>query len=117
MIQRVPLFCTILLTIVLLLGFVPCAAQPMVQPILPVPNPCPRPAAGTVVMNPPSLFSSNGVLNVGFSYQHTFDGAGRELFCFMTPDGFQSPTLHVNPGDQLMITVTNNLPREGVPWQ
>jgi FtsP/CotA-like multicopper oxidase with cupredoxin domain len=64
-----------------------------------------------VVTNPPSLFSSNGLLNVRFSYQHIFDAAGRELFCFMTPDGLQNPTLHVNPGDQLMITVTNNLPK------
>jgi FtsP/CotA-like multicopper oxidase with cupredoxin domain len=28
----------------------------------------------------------------------------------MTPDGLQNPTLHVKPGDHLMITVTNNLP-------
>jgi hypothetical protein len=63
-----------------------------------------------VVANPPSLFSSNGVLAVRFSYQHVFDFANRELFCFMTPDGLQNPTLHVNPGDHLIITVTNNLP-------
>jgi FtsP/CotA-like multicopper oxidase with cupredoxin domain len=62
------------------------------------------------VANAPSLFSSDGVLAVRFSYQHTFDSAGRELFCFMTPDGLQNPTLHVNPGDHLQITVTNNLP-------
>jgi hypothetical protein len=64
-----------------------------------------------VVGNPSSLFSSNGVLSVRFSYQHTFDSAGRELFRFMTPDGLQNPTLHVNPGDLLAITVTNSLPR------
>ena len=62
-----------------------------------------------MVSNPPSLFSSNGVLAVRFSYQHIFDSAGRELFCFMTPDGLQNPTLHVKPGDHLLITVTNNL--------
>jgi FtsP/CotA-like multicopper oxidase with cupredoxin domain len=28
----------------------------------------------------------------------------------MTPDGLQNPTLHVNPGDHLIITVTNNTP-------
>jgi FtsP/CotA-like multicopper oxidase with cupredoxin domain len=76
-----------------------------------VSNPCARPAAGSVVTNPPSLFSSNGLLSVRFSYQHILDAAGRELFCFMTPDGLQNPSLHVNPGDQLMITVTNNLPK------
>ena len=32
------------------------------------------------------------------------------LFCFMTPDGLEKPTLHVNPGDTLNITVTNNTP-------
>jgi FtsP/CotA-like multicopper oxidase with cupredoxin domain len=62
------------------------------------------------VQNAPSLFSSNGVLNARFSYEHTFDAAGRELFCFMTPEGLQNPTLHVKPGDTLSITVTNHLP-------
>ena len=88
----------------------PVAAQTSaIQPVPPVSNPCPRPAAGSVAVNPPSLFSADGVLAVRFTYQHTFDTAGRELFCFMTPDGFQNPTLHVKPGDHLVITVTNNL--------
>jgi FtsP/CotA-like multicopper oxidase with cupredoxin domain len=30
----------------------------------------------------------------------------------MTPDGIQEPTLHVNPGDRLEITVTNNTPAQ-----
>ena len=98
---------------VLLAGFLgacialPCAAQPAVRP---VPNPCQRPAAGTVVANPPALYSSGHFLQVQFSYQHAFDTAGRELFCFMTPDGLQNPTLHLSPGDHLFITITNNLP-------
>jgi FtsP/CotA-like multicopper oxidase with cupredoxin domain len=80
-------------------------------PIAPVPNPCtPRFTAGSVVHQPPALFSSNGVLNVRFSYQQTTDSNGRLLHCFMTPNGIQEPTLHVNPGDTLNITVTNNTP-------
>ena len=81
-------------------------------PVPPVANPCPRPDAGSVVRNPAALFSSDGVLNVRFSYQHRFDSSipARELFCFMTPDGLQNPTLHVNPGDRLIVTVTNNTP-------
>jgi len=105
-------FAVFALTSLSLLAIVPkpCAAQPgAVPPVPPVSNPCPRPAAGSVVSNPPSLFSSDGVLAVRFSYQHTFDFANRELFCFMTPDGLQGPTLHVKPGDHLVITVTNNL--------
>jgi FtsP/CotA-like multicopper oxidase with cupredoxin domain len=79
-------------------------------PVPPVANPCPRFNAGSVVHNPPALFSSNGVLEVRFSFQHRFDSDGTELLCFMTPDGLEDPTLHVKPGDHLIITVTNNTP-------
>src|SRR5260370_11059850 len=78
--------------------------------VAPVPNPCLRFKAGSVVQQPPALFSSNGVLNVRFSYQQTTDSVGRLLHCFMTDDGLESPTLHVNPGDTLNISVTNNTP-------
>ena len=81
-------------------------------PVAPVPNPCPRLTAGAVVRQPPALFSSNGVLNVRFSYQQTTDAAGRLLHCFMTDTGIEEPTLHVNPGDTLSITVTNNTPMQ-----
>jgi FtsP/CotA-like multicopper oxidase with cupredoxin domain len=72
--------------------------------------PCPRPAAGSVVAPPPELFSSNGALNVQFNYFTTVDSAGRTLFCFQTLDGKESPTLHVQPGDTLNLTVTNLVP-------
>jgi FtsP/CotA-like multicopper oxidase with cupredoxin domain len=72
--------------------------------------PCPRPSAGSVAVPPPDLWSQNGVLNVVFNYYTTVDQAGRTLFCFMTPDGLQSPTLHVNPGDTLNVKVTNLVP-------
>src|ERR1700751_2082642 len=74
-------------------------------------NPCPRPDAGAVVAPPPDLFSSNGVLSASFDYYTTVDRAGRTLFCFVTPDGLQSPTLHVRPGDTLNLSVTNRNPK------
>jgi FtsP/CotA-like multicopper oxidase with cupredoxin domain len=79
-------------------------------PVAPVANACQRFAAGSVIQQPPALFSQNGVLNVSFSYQTTTDSFGRQLFCFMTPSGLENPTLHVNPGDTLNVTVTNNTP-------
>jgi FtsP/CotA-like multicopper oxidase with cupredoxin domain len=79
-------------------------------PVAPVPNPCPRFTAGSVIHNPPALYSQNGVLNVRFSYQTTTDSVGRQLYCFMTPDGLENPTLHVHAGDTLNVTVTNNTP-------
>src|SRR6202051_5098271 len=81
-----------------------------VAPVLPVANPCPRFNAGSLVHNPPALFSSNGFLRVRFSYQHRIDHNGTELLCFMTPESLEDPTLHVKPGDHLIITITNNTP-------
>ena len=46
------------------------------------------------------------------------DGAGRKLFCFVTPDGLESPTLHVRPGDELNIRLRNLVvatPRDKAP--
>jgi FtsP/CotA-like multicopper oxidase with cupredoxin domain len=71
---------------------------------------CPRPAVGSVVMPPPDLYSSGGVLNVTFDYHTSVDDVGRTLYCFVTPDGMESPTLHVNPGDTVNIHVTNAIP-------
>ena len=106
--QRASLFC-LAVTAVSIFASAPAAAQSATDMVAPVANPCPRPPAGSVVQNPRSLFSANGVLSVRFSYQHRFDAVGRELFCLTTPDGLQNPTLHLNPGDHLVITVTNNL--------
>jgi FtsP/CotA-like multicopper oxidase with cupredoxin domain len=105
---------------VIALGEIPAYAQTVstptigANPVAPVANPCPRFTAGSVVNNPPALHSQNGVLNVRLSYQQTTDSAGRTLFCFMTPDGLEEPTLHVNPGDTLNITLTNNTPASPV---
>jgi FtsP/CotA-like multicopper oxidase with cupredoxin domain len=79
-------------------------------PVPPVSDPCPRFLAGSVVRNPPALFSRNGYLSVRLSYQTRMDSDGRTLFSFMTPDGLENPTLHVHPGDHLIVTITNNTP-------
>ncbi len=71
---------------------------------------CPRPAPLTDVLPPPDLYSSNGVLNVSFDYYSAVDEGGRTIFCFQTPDGLESPTLHVNPGDSINIILTNKVP-------
>lgn len=100
------------LGIVLGIAIFPSAHAPTLaqSPVAPVANPCPRPAAGSVVRNPTSLFSEDGVLRVSFSYQTRKDSDGRTLFCFMTPNGLENPTLQVKPGDHLIVTVTNNVP-------
>src|ERR1700733_11853106 len=71
---------------------------------------CPRPEIGSDVQQPPSLYSAAGVLNVTLGYHTAVDKLGCTLFCFVTADGAQSPTLHVNPGDTINITLTNMVP-------
>lgn len=99
-----------------LIGIAPLAAmaQPTglntTAPVPLVPNGCPRQPPGSVIQQPPALFSSHGVLNVQLSYQTATDPYGRTLYCLVTPAGQQEPTLHINPGDTLNVTVTNNTP-------
>jgi len=73
-------------------------------------DPCPRPAEGSVVERPADLYSENGTLKVALGYYTSVDTAGHTMFCFATQNGKQSPTLHVNPGDTLKVTLTNNIP-------
>ena len=76
----------------------------------PVQNACARPAAGSVVRNPPALFSKGGVVSANLSFQTVTDAEGRTLYCFITPSGLENPTLNINPGDQVRLNITNNTP-------
>jgi FtsP/CotA-like multicopper oxidase with cupredoxin domain len=78
------------------------------------PNPCPRFPVGSVITQPQDLFSEHGILQVNFTYQTGVDQNGNNLYCFVTDNGSQSPTLHVSPGDRLLITLRNALP-DGAP--
>ncbi len=77
------------------------------------PSFCFRPSAGGVVGEPPELFSRRGALTVELDYVSSVDAAGRALRCFVTPDGLESPTLHVRPGDTLNIRLRNLVQRTG----
>ena len=72
---------------------------------------CRSPAPGSVVRQPRDLYSQNGVLNVSLDYYTSVDAQGRTLFCFQTPDGAIAPSLHVRPGDLLIMQVTNRVPQ------
>jgi FtsP/CotA-like multicopper oxidase with cupredoxin domain len=100
----------VVITLVPALASAPAPANPAGAPVSPVSNPCARPPAGSIVQNPPALFSHSGILTARFSYQTRTDADGRTLLCFMTPDGLENPTLYVFPGDQIVLTVTNNTP-------
>jgi FtsP/CotA-like multicopper oxidase with cupredoxin domain len=71
---------------------------------------CPRPQIGSEVKPPPDLFSQDGKLELSFNYFTDVDEVGRTLFCFVTPDGMESPTLHVRPGDRVTVHLTDQVP-------
>src|SRR5580698_4097844 len=71
---------------------------------------CGRFAAGSTATAPPELQSKNGVLEVTMKFLTVTDSQGLIRYCYMTDTGLQSPTLRVNPGDQLIIHFQNDLP-------
>jgi FtsP/CotA-like multicopper oxidase with cupredoxin domain len=72
---------------------------------------CPREETGATVRPPPDLYARDGKLTVHFIYYTSVSNAGLTLFCFVTANGQkESPTLHVNPGDKIVMTVTNMVP-------
>ncbi|MGH7814425.1 MAG: multicopper oxidase family protein [Candidatus Binataceae bacterium] len=101
------------LTIALMVALSPSAGpggETTSPPRKPPTDPCPRYAPGSVINNPPNIFSHNGVLRVTLLYNTETDADGRTLFCFMTPNGKEAPTLHVHPGGRLIMKIINNLP-------
>ena len=71
---------------------------------------CPRLPAGSNVTAPADLYSQSGVLEVNLKFLTAVDTQGLTRYCYITDGGLQAPTLHVNPGDQLIIHLQNGLP-------
>jgi FtsP/CotA-like multicopper oxidase with cupredoxin domain len=72
----------------------------------------PRPNPGSVVNNPPDVFGQNGVLSAGFTFRSSFDNLGylHECYIYQTSQGpVEAPTLRLNPGDRLLLDLTNRL--------
>src|SRR5580704_4764910 len=74
---------------------------------------CPlRPGPGGPLLNPPDVFSQNGVLTAAFTMRSSFDVDHYLHVCYNydAPTGrVEAPTLRVNPGDQLVLQLTDRL--------
>jgi FtsP/CotA-like multicopper oxidase with cupredoxin domain len=73
----------------------------------------PRPRQGAIVPDPVRLHSQNGVLSVDFTMLNTLGVDGYLHYCYVYTDGSEAPTLEVNPGDELVLNVTNHLTETG----
>ena len=82
-------------------------------PMLMFAQDCPaRPDMGTVVNDPLSLSSQNGVLNAEFTLARSVDETGYTHYCYKykTPTSVaEAPTLRVNPGDTLNLKIVNRV--------
>jgi FtsP/CotA-like multicopper oxidase with cupredoxin domain len=70
---------------------------------------CARPLPGSVVAEPQSLRSQNGVLRVELIYRNFRAVDGQEEYCYQSKDGGQAPTLRVRAGDLLILRLKNEL--------
>src|ERR1700761_1438887 len=72
----------------------------------------PRPQAGTLVQNPLDLYSQNGVLSLDLGMRNAMGSDGYMHYCYVymyQGQQVEAPTLRLNPGDQLILNLTNNL--------
>ena len=73
------------------------------------PEACPRPLPGSVVTEPADLRSRNGVLKVELTAHNAKQRDGSTRYCYIDENGAASPTLRVNPGDLVILTLRNDL--------
>ena len=70
---------------------------------------CPRPPPGSEVPEPQDLRSQNGVLQVDLTVRNERAPDGTTRYCYVLPDGSQSPTLRLHPNDLLILRLKNAL--------
>src|SRR5215813_7936916 len=71
---------------------------------------CPRPQPGSVAPEPANLRSVQGRLKVDLDYRSVTDDHGQKRFCFVAENGGLAPTLRLNPGDELILSLKNSSP-------
>src|ERR1700733_4540269 len=101
---RVPILIRIAFIIYFCITFLPKVSAQTICPVRPVP--------GSPVVNPLDLYSQNGVLTVNLELQNQKEDDSFMHYCYVyTYQGraIEAPTLRLNPGDQLILNLTDNI--------
>jgi FtsP/CotA-like multicopper oxidase with cupredoxin domain len=70
---------------------------------------CPtRPAPGSTVIDPLSVYSQGGALSTNLAIED-YLSSGFILYCYAYQTGVEAPTLNLNPGDTLTLNLTNQI--------
>jgi FtsP/CotA-like multicopper oxidase with cupredoxin domain len=97
----------VLALLALIAAWLACGAAAAAQP--PAVDPCPRPPPGSAVPEPKDLRSRDGVLRLDLTVRNVKEADGTTRYCYLLPDGTQSPTLRLRPGDDLILNLHNAL--------
>jgi FtsP/CotA-like multicopper oxidase with cupredoxin domain len=73
------------------------------------PGACARPPVGSNVPEPEDLRSAHGILKADLAIHNHRESDGSMRYCYVLPDGSQSPTLRLHPGDLLILKLRNEL--------
>ncbi|MBA3913273.1 MAG: multicopper oxidase domain-containing protein [Acidobacteriales bacterium] len=69
----------------------------------------PRPVPGSVVADPYLVASQSGALNLALTIHNYDDFAGDHFYCYNYQGVAEAPTLQVDPGDAVSLTLKNNI--------
>jgi FtsP/CotA-like multicopper oxidase with cupredoxin domain len=84
-------------------------AGPRTPPATQIQEACPREPVGSAVSEPYDRPSKNGVLRVALTVRTSKDAYGHLRYCYADEHGNQAPTLRVQPGDALILSLTNKI--------
>jgi FtsP/CotA-like multicopper oxidase with cupredoxin domain len=76
---------------------------------------CPRGEEGSALKQPSELRAKNGVLRVAFNIRNSADQHGHMRYCYIDQNGDQAPTLRVQPGNTLIVSLKNEITESSHP--
>ncbi len=73
---------------------------------------CPRPSIGAEIHDPETLRSTQGTLETDLSFRTSIGQYNLTRYCYIAARGSESPTLRVQPGDEVILRLGNELPAD-----
>jgi FtsP/CotA-like multicopper oxidase with cupredoxin domain len=70
---------------------------------------CARPQIGGLVVEPPDVWSKDGLLEISLTALNAIEPDGSSRYCFVDERGWESPNLRVKPGDTVIIHLKNGM--------